>query len=144
MKGCIFSPPSLCPVPTRGREARKRNLSIALLPTPLHFWDRGNWVKRLKKYVDVMYGSPLSGNKEECRLVLRFDGAWSGSDAFLSSSFAARCDAEGNFLFAFAGSSAFTTDSPLHLHRCNYFAISQVSSTDGPCTRTNKILKSSL
>ena len=35
MKGCVFSPPSLCPVPSRGRKARKRNLSIASLPTPL-------------------------------------------------------------------------------------------------------------
>ena len=36
LKGCVFSPPSLCPVPARGREARKRNLSIASPPTPLH------------------------------------------------------------------------------------------------------------
>ena len=29
LKGCIFSPPSLLPVPGRGKEARKHNLSIA-------------------------------------------------------------------------------------------------------------------
>ena len=36
LKGCVFSPPSLRLVPTRGREARKCNLSIASLPTPLY------------------------------------------------------------------------------------------------------------
>ena len=35
LEGCVFSPPSLCPLPARGREARKCNLSIASLPTPL-------------------------------------------------------------------------------------------------------------
>ena len=35
LKGCVFSPPSLCLVPARGREARKHNLSIASLPIPL-------------------------------------------------------------------------------------------------------------
>ena len=37
-KGCVFSPPSLRPVPARGREARKRNLSIASHTTPLNMW----------------------------------------------------------------------------------------------------------
>ena len=32
LKGCIFSPPSLLPVSGRGKEARKRNLSIASNP----------------------------------------------------------------------------------------------------------------
>ena len=32
LKGCIFSPPSLLPVPGRGKEARKHNLSIASNP----------------------------------------------------------------------------------------------------------------
>ena len=35
LKGCVFSPPSLCPVPGRGREARKRNPSIASIPAPV-------------------------------------------------------------------------------------------------------------
>ena len=32
LKGCVFSSPSLLPVPGRGKEARKRNLSIASNP----------------------------------------------------------------------------------------------------------------
>ena len=36
LKGCVFSPPSLCPVPARGREARKRKLSIASHPISLY------------------------------------------------------------------------------------------------------------
>ena len=36
LKGCVFSPPLGCPVPARLREARKRNPSIASIPTPLH------------------------------------------------------------------------------------------------------------
>ena len=35
LKGCVFSPPSLFPVPARGMEARKRNLSIASHPISL-------------------------------------------------------------------------------------------------------------
>ena len=35
LKGCVYLPPCLCPVPARGRKARKRNLSIASLPIPL-------------------------------------------------------------------------------------------------------------
>ena len=35
LKGCIFSPPSVRPVPARGREARKRNPSITSIPTPV-------------------------------------------------------------------------------------------------------------
>ena len=34
-KGCVFSPPFLCPVPARGRGARKSNLSIAFQPISL-------------------------------------------------------------------------------------------------------------
>ena len=37
MKGSVFSPPSVRPVPARGREARKRNPSIASIPTPVFF-----------------------------------------------------------------------------------------------------------
>ena len=36
LKGCDFSPPWVRPVPARGREARKRNSSIASIPTPVH------------------------------------------------------------------------------------------------------------
>ena len=42
LKGCVFSPPSVCPIPARGREARQRNPSIDSIPTPVqslkHKW----------------------------------------------------------------------------------------------------------
>ena len=37
LKGCVFWPPSLCLLLARGREVRKRNLSIASLPIPLYY-----------------------------------------------------------------------------------------------------------
>ena len=36
LKGCVFSPPSDCPVLARGREARKRNPSITSIPNPVY------------------------------------------------------------------------------------------------------------
>ena len=36
LKGCVFSPPSLLPVPGGGKEARKSNLSIASNPVSVH------------------------------------------------------------------------------------------------------------
>ena len=36
LKGRVFSPPSVRPVPARGREARKWNPSIASIPTPVY------------------------------------------------------------------------------------------------------------
>ena len=39
LKGCVFSPPSLLPVPGRGKEVRKRNLSIASNPVSVTTYD---------------------------------------------------------------------------------------------------------
>ena len=36
LKGCVFSPPSVRPVPARGREQRRRNPSVTSIPTPVY------------------------------------------------------------------------------------------------------------
>ena len=62
LKGCIFSPPSLLPVPGGGKEARKQNLSIASNPVSVYIFcggSKGEGVIKYQNFVDVIYESSL-------------------------------------------------------------------------------------